>query len=71
MSEAYRCAPRDTLDFSAFVGSITTGPSVFIMKLRHNDPPVQAIDCPLAELPSVLRLPLYARAKISRRNLKQ
>lgn len=54
----------------SFVGSITTGPSVFIMKLRHNDPHVQAIDCPKDELPTVLRLPLYARAKISMRNLQ-
>lgn len=55
----------------SFVGSITTGPSVFVMKLRHCDPQVQAIDCPKAELPSVLRLPLYARAKISMRNLNK
>jgi len=53
----------------SFVGSITTGPSVFVMKLRHGDPQVQAIDCPWEELPSVLRLPLYARAKISMKNL--
>ena len=53
----------------SYVGSITTGPSVFIMKLRHKDPQVQAIDCPKEELPSVLRLPMYIRAKISIKNL--
>ena len=30
----------------AFVGSITTGPSIFIMKLRHKDPRVQAVESP-------------------------
>lgn len=54
----------------SFVGSITTGPSVFIMKLRHGDRQVQAIDCPWEELPAVLLLPLYVRAKISMRNLQ-
>lgn len=56
---------------TSFIGSITTGPSVFILKLRHTDPQVQALDCPKDELPSVLRLPLYARAKISIRNLRK
>lgn len=56
---------------TSFIGSITTGPSVFILKLRHSDPQVQALDCPKDELPSILRLPLYARAKISMRNLRQ
>ena len=53
----------------SFVGSITTGPSVFVMKLRHGDSQVQAIDCPWEELPTVLQLPLYVRAKISTNNL--
>lgn len=57
------------LSSSSFTGSITTGPSVFIMKLRHSDPRVQAIDCPPGDLPSVLRLPLYARARISTTHL--
>ena len=57
------------LSSRSFVGSITTGPSVFIMKLRHGDPQVQAIDCPWEELPTVLQLPLYVRAKISMSNL--
>lgn len=52
----------------SFVGSITTGPSVFVMKVRHGDDHMQAIDCPKEELPMALRLPLYARAKISMRN---
>ncbi len=57
------------LSCSSFAGSITTGPSVFIMKLRHGDTQVQAIDCPWEELPTVLQLPLYVRAKISTSNL--
>ena len=59
------------LSSRSFVGSITTGPSVFIMKLRHGDSQVQAIDCPWEELPTVLQLPLYVRAKISMRNHQQ
>lgn len=59
------------LSSRSFEGSITTGPSVFIMKLRHGDPQVQAIDCPWEELPTVLQLPLYVRAKISMSNLRQ
>lgn len=50
----------------SFAGSIITGPSVFILKLRHEDPLVQAIDCPKEELPSALQLPIYARSTISR-----
>ena len=57
------------LSCKAFVGSITTGPSVFIMKLRHQDSLVQAIDCSKDELPSALQLPIYARSVISRKNL--
>lgn len=53
------------LSSSSFVGSITTGPSVFIMKLRYNDPQVQAVDCSKQELPAALQLPLQARAIIS------
>ena len=33
------------LHSSAFVGSITSGPSVFVMKVRVDDPYVTAIDC--------------------------
>ena len=57
------------LSCTSFAGSITTGPCVFIMKLRHSDPQVHAIDCSRDELPSVLQLPLYARAVISARFL--
>ena len=53
------------LSSCTFIGSITTGPSVFIMKLRHNDPQVQAVDCSNQELPAALQLPLRARAIIS------
>ena len=59
------------LSSKAFVGSITTGPSVFIMKLRHHDSLVQAIDCSKSTLPSALQLPIYARSIISRRNLQK
>ena len=33
------------LHSSAFVGTITSGPSVFVMKVRADDPYVTAIDC--------------------------
>ena len=49
----------------SFVGSIITGPSVFVMRLRYDDPLVQAVDCPKDELPSALPLPVYARSIIS------
>lgn len=53
----------------SFVGSITTGPSVFIMKQRVDDPLVQAVDCLKEELPSSLSLTIDVRADISKRNL--
>lgn len=49
----------------SFAGSIITGPSVFILKLRYKDPLVHAIDCPKEELLSALQLPIYARSIIS------
>ena len=57
------------LSCHSFVGSITTGPSIFIMKLRYKDPRVQAIDCPKEELPSALQQPSDVRSAISMRNL--
>lgn len=53
------------LSSSSFVGSITTGPSVFILKLRYKESKVQAVDCSKQELPAALQLPLRARAIIS------
>jgi hypothetical protein len=53
----------------SFVGSITTGPSVFIMKLREDDPFVQAVDCPKTDLASSLSLTIDVRAAISKRFL--
>ena len=53
----------------SFAGSIITGPSVFIMKLRHDDPLVQAVDCPKEELSSALQLPIYARSIVSIKSL--
>ena len=38
----------------AFVGTITSGPSVFLMKVRAGDPYVTAIDCPQDMLPDCL-----------------
>ncbi len=40
------------MDSALFIGSITTGPSRFIMKLRYPD--VVAIDCPLEKIPKML-----------------
>ena len=55
----------------SFVGSITTGPSVFVMKQRAADPLVQAVDCPKASLPSSLSLTIDRRADISKKNMKE
>ena len=53
----------------SFVGSITTGPSVFVMKQRVDDPFVQAVDCPKTDLASSLSLTIDVRAAISQRYL--
>ena len=55
----------------SFVGSITTGPSVFIMKQRVADPHVQAVDCSKEDLSSSLSLTIDLRAAISKKNLKE
>ena len=54
----------------SFVGTITAGPSVFILKTRIDDPQAFAVDCPKAELPQYLRLTIDRRARISRQNMK-
>ena len=51
----------------AFVGTITSGPSVFLLKVRADDPCVTAIDCPQNMLPDCLSLNIEERAAISRR----
>lgn len=48
-----------------FAGSITTAPSVFIMKQRYAEPTVVAVDCSKDTLESVLTLPIDSRAAIS------
>ena len=55
----------------SFVGSITTGPSVFVMIQRAADPYVQAVDCPKEELSSSLSLTIDLRAAISEKSLKE
>jgi len=55
------------LSCKSFVGSITTGPSVFILKLRLHNPLVQAVDCPKEELTHALQLPIRERSIISMR----
>ena len=50
----------------AFIGTITSGPSVFIMKVRAGEPSVTAIDCPQEMLPDCLSLTIDKRAAISR-----
>lgn len=52
----------------SFVGSITTGPSVFIMKQRLEDPLVLAVDCPKEDMASSLSLTIDVRAAISKKN---
>ena len=51
----------------AFVGTITSGPSVFLLKVRADDPCVTAIDCLQDMLPDCLSLNIEERAAISRR----
>lgn len=50
----------------AFRGTITSGPSVFIMKVRAGEPSVTAIDCPHYMFPDCLSLTIDKRAAISR-----
>ena len=50
----------------AFRGTITSGPSVFIMKVRAGEPSVTAIDCPREMFPDCLSLSIDKRAAISR-----
>lgn len=57
------------LSSHSFAGSIITGPSVFILKLRIDDPLAQAVDCPKEGLTSALQLPVYVRSIISRRRV--
>jgi hypothetical protein len=59
------------LSSQAFAGSITTGPSVFVMKARHRDLSVQAVDCPREELATALRLPISKRSTISTEHLSR
>ena len=57
------------LNSRSFVGSITTGPSVFVMKQRADDPLVLAVDCPKSDMASSLSLTIDVRADISKRNM--
>lgn len=54
-----------------FVGTITSGPSVFLMKVRADDPCVTAIDCPQSMLPDCLTFTINERAGISRKFMKR
>jgi hypothetical protein len=54
-----------------FSGSITTGPSVFVMKQRLSDANVQAVDCAKEMFSSVLTLTIDRRAAISAKYLVQ
>ena len=60
MSEALR-----DLNEQSFIGTITSGPSVFIMKVRADESSVTAIDCPQAMFPDCLSLNIDDRATIS------
>ncbi len=46
-----------------FIGSITPGPSLFILKLRHPDG--MAVDCPRERQAEALRLPVAGRSRIA------
>lgn len=58
------------LDARSFIGSVTTGPSVFIMKLRIDDPLIRAVDCPRDRLASTLSMTISERAAISKKHLQ-
>lgn len=51
------------MDCRLFVGSITTGPSVFLMKMKHPD--IVAVDCPRHLLPDILFTDIARRAAVS------
>ncbi len=53
------------LNSQSFVGTITSGPSVFVMKVRANESSVFAIDCPKEKLVDSLSLNSEKRAAIS------
>ena len=53
------------LHSNAFIGTITSGPSVFIMKVRADEASITAIDCPQAMFPDCLSLNIDDRATIS------
>jgi len=59
------------LSSHAFVGSITTGPNIFVMKLRVNDSLVRAVDCNKENLEASLSLSIDARSKISKHNMQR
>ena len=52
-----------------FVGSITTGPSIFLLKLRSHEPSVQTVDCPKEDLQDILFLPGDQRAAFSAKHI--
>ena len=54
------------LHSSAFIGTITSGPSVFVMKVRADESSVTAIDCPHYMFPDCISLSIDERASISR-----
>ena len=54
------------LHSSSFIGTITSGPSVFVMKVRADESNVTAIDCLREMLPDCLSLTIDKRAAISR-----
>ena len=54
----------------AFVGTVTSGPSVFLMKVRADEPCVTAIDCPHDMLSRCLVLSIADRAAISANRLR-
>ena len=54
----------------AFVGTVTSGPSVFLMKVRADEPYVTAIDCPHDMLSRCLVLSIADRAAISASRLR-
>jgi hypothetical protein len=54
----------------AFVGTVTSGPSVFLMKVRVDEPCITAIDCPHNMLTHSLVLNIDERAAISANRLR-
>ena len=54
---------------SVFIGSITTGPSLFLLKKFYPD--INPADCPLEEFPKAATLPIPERSRIATEHIRR